>query len=131
MPEDEAIDRITKQIRNDILFNDIYPIQDEIGYLRKLIIEHRVWIISRRLHAWADRILANPTPDPAIGSARLVKDRVDRALLFFQGAIGQTTDPYQVYELWLENLRDTLAEWDLSKLLRADDGLPPRPTSPP
>jgi hypothetical protein len=131
MAEDEAIDRISQKIRNDLLFEDIYPIQHEVEYLRKLVIEHRVWIISRRLYAWADRILAQDTPDATKLSARIAQNEVDRAMLYFQGAIRETKDPYEVFGYWLERLRKLLAQQGLSNLLREDDALPPRPMPPP
>ena len=106
-----------------MLFNEIYPLQEELAKLRKSVVIQRqetaetfMQLVS---HFWVE---TNPDNLDVMDT---VTHELSEMYAWFQGAIAHSEDPEDVYITWYLRVKRLLNSHDLDGLLQI--GVPPDP----
>lgn len=132
MVEQEHIDPIYKYIeehvtnlRNDILFNELFPLQDRVRTLERIIIEQRMMVLWVRItHSIQTRMLTTHDVDQPKNLQRAHRILLEQVQWFY-GAIREASDYAYVYNEWLSHLQESFSALKIDDLLRSTDFLPP------
>ena len=131
---EEAIDKIVRrvrsEVRDDLLFNEIAPLQDKVEWLTKTVVQLYALGSHRKLLT-AIQLTRAAQPENAVLMDRLAiaEKEMERRISRFLGAMEKTTDPTETYAAWLSGLQKEFARIHLDILIREHDWLPPLPNT--
>ena len=116
-------DRLTTQLQNDLLFNEICPMADDFEGLRRLVVLNRQEIIENRVATYLVglKLLGLRDADQLEDAGRALS--LTRS--WFLGAIREAKDPLAVLHEWYSQLQEHLERAGLSELLEGRGVLPP------
>ena len=131
---EEAIDKIVKrvrtEVRDDLLFNEIAPLQDKVEWLTKTVVQLYA-LAAHRKHMTSIQLTRAAQPENETLMKRLAtaEKEMERRISRFLGAMEKTTDPAETYADWLSGLRKEFERIHLDILIREHDWLPPLPNT--
>ena len=131
---EEAIDKIVRrvrsEVRDDLLFNVIAPLQDKIEWLSRTVVQlyalatHRKQLTSIQLTR-----AAQPEDEALMKRLASAEKEMERRISRFLGAMEKTTDPAETHAAWLSGLQKEFERMKLDILIREHDLLPPLPNA--